>query len=384
MPASAIGKGVLGMKLIFTCGGTAGHINPALAIAGRMKEILGECEILFIGAKGMMEKELVPREGYEIREIEITNISRERSLQGLTHNVRTLKNVAVSTEKAKKIIRDFKPDAVIGTGGYVCFPVLTAAARLHIPTLVHESNALPGLTTKLLSGQVDRIMVGFEDSRGQYPDPEKVAVTGTPVRGSFSNYTKETAKKQLGIPNDKPLVVSVWGSLGAGHMNNVMAELIPMMKDDQSFRLVHSAGGAYYEDFCKKISKTDIDPRTYGADIRKYIYDMPRIMAAADLVLCRAGASSLAELTFLGKPAIIVPSPNVTNNHQEKNARVLEKAGGAKVLLEGEFDAASLFEEIRNLLEDNEKLASMREAMLSLAVPDAADRICGIILDTLH
>lgn len=372
------------MRLVFTCGGTAGHINPALAIAGRMKEILGECEVLFIGAKGMMEMELVPREGYEIREIEITNISREHSLEGLAHNVRTLKNVAVSTEKARKIIKDFRPDAVIGTGGYVCFPVLTAAARLHIPTLVHESNALPGLTTRLLSGHVDRIMIGFEDSRIHYPDPDKVFVTGTPVRGSFSNYTKETAKEQLGIPNDKPLVVSVWGSLGAGHMNDVMAELIPMMRDNQSFRLVHSAGGGYYEDFRKKILKTGTDPGTYGADIRKYIYDMPRIMAAADLVLCRAGASSLAELTFLGKPAIIVPSPNVTNNHQERNARVLEKAGGAKVLLEGEFDAASLFDEICSLLADKEKLDSMHEAMLSLAVPDAADRICGIILDTRH
>lgn len=372
------------MRFVFTCGGTAGHINPALAIAGRLRELLGGCEILFIGARGMMETELVPREGYEIREIEITNISREHSLGGLAHNLNTVKNVAVSTEKAKKIIRDFKPDAVIGTGGYVCFPVLTAASMLHIPTLVHESNALPGLTTKMLSGRVDKVMVGFEDSRAHYPKPEKVSVTGTPVRGSFSSYTKETAKKQLGIPNDKPLVVSVWGSLGAAHMNAVMAELIPMMKEDQSFRLVHAAGGRYYEEFCRKLKASAPDHEEFGADVRKYIYDMPRVMAAADLVLCRAGASSLAELTYLGKPAIIVPSPNVTNNHQEKNARVLERAGGAKVLLEGEFDAAGLFGEIRDLLADGERLASMREAMLSLAVPDAADKICGIILDTLR
>lgn len=372
------------MRFLFTCGGTAGHINPALAIAGRLKELLGGCEILFIGARGMMETELVPREGYEIREIEITNISRERSLQGMAHNINTLKNVAVSTEKAKKIIRQFKPDAVIGTGGYVCFPVLTAAARLHIPTLVHESNALPGLTTRLLSDKVDRVMVGFEDSRGHYSRPEKVTVTGTPVRGSFSSYTKETARKQLGIPGDKPLVVSVWGSLGAGHMNAVMAELIPMMKDDQSFRLVHAAGSRYYEELCGKLKASAPDHEAFGADVRRYIYDMPRVMAAADLVLCRAGASSLAELTFLGRPAIIVPSPNVTNNHQEKNARVLERAGGAKVLLEGEFSAASLFAEIKGLLSDRERLNAMCEAMLSLSVPDATDRICGIILDTIR
>jgi UDP-N-acetylglucosamine--N-acetylmuramyl-(pentapeptide) pyrophosphoryl-undecaprenol N-acetylglucosamine transferase len=372
------------MRLLFTCGGTAGHINPALAIAGRMRELLGGCEILFIGARGMMETELVPREGYEIREIEITNISRSRSLEGLAHNVRTLRNVAVSTEKAKRIIREFKPDAVIGTGGYVCYPVLTAAARLHIPTLVHESNALPGLTTKMLSGRVDRVMVGFEESREHYADPSKVFVTGTPVRGSFSSYTKETAKRELGIPNDRPLVVSVWGSLGAEHMNAVMAELIPMMKDDGSFRLVHAAGGRYYDELRGKLAEIAPDYESFGADVRKYIYDMPRVMAAADLVLCRAGASSLAELTFMGKPAIIVPSPNVTNNHQEKNARVLEKAGGAKVLLEGEFDARSLFAEIRDLLENREELGAMSEAMRFLAVPDAADRICGVILDTLR
>ena len=372
------------MRFLFTCGGTAGHINPALAVAGRLRELLGDCGILFIGAKGMMETELVPREGYEIREIEITNLSRSLSLEGLAHNVRTVKNVALSTEKARRIIREFKPDAVIGTGGYVCYPVLSAAARLHIPTLVHESNALPGLTTKLLAGHVDRIMVGFEESRNNYADPEKVVFTGTPVRGSFSSYTKETAKKQLGVPNDKPLVVSLWGSLGAGYMNEIMAELIPMMKAEQSFRLVHATGGAYYEEFCRKLCQSAPDHADFGADVRKYIYDMPRVMAAADLVLCRAGASSLAELTFTGKPAIIVPSPNVTNNHQEKNARVLERAGGAKVLLEGEFDAQSLFEDIRTLLSDRDKLSAMREAMLSLAVPDATDRICGLILDTIR
>ena len=368
------------MRFIFTCGGTAGHINPALAIAERLQEQLGDCKILFIGAKGMMETELVPREGYEIREIEITNISRAHNLEGLAHNLHTLKNVAVSTEKAKKIIRDFRPDAVIGTGGYVCFPVLTAAARLHIPTLVHESNAVPGMTTRMLAGKVDRVMVGFEDSREHYPAGEKVFVTGTPVRGSFSSYTKETAKKQLGIPNDKPLVVSVWGSLGAGHMNKVMAELIPMMKDDQSFRLVHSAGGAYYEELRRKLRESAPDYEDFGADVRRYIYDMPRVMAAADLVLCRAGASSLAELTYLGKPAIIVPSPNVTNNHQEKNARVLEKAGGAKVFLEGEFDADSLLREIERLLQSPEELQSMSSAMSALSVPDATDKIVDKIL----
>jgi len=372
------------MRFLFTCGGTAGHINPALAIAGRLEELLGRCEVLFIGANGMMEMELVPREGYEIRGIDITNISRSLSIEGLAHNVKTLKNVAVSIEKAKKIIREFGPDAVIGTGGYVCYPVLTAAAHLHIPTLIHESNAVPGLTTKLLARHVDRIMVGFEESRTEYPDPDRVFATGTPVRGSFSKYTKETAKKELGIPSDKPLVVSVWGSLGAGHMNAVMTELIPKMKKDANFRLIHAAGKEYYAGVCEKMARSAPDCAAFGADVRQYIYDMPRVMAAADLILCRAGASSLAELTFMGKPAIIVPSPNVTNHHQEKNARVLERAGGARVLLEGEFDAESLYSMIRELLADDAQLEKMHRAMLSLAVPDATDRICEVILGAVH
>ena len=372
------------MKFLFTCGGTAGHINPAVAIAGRLKELFPDCSVLFIGAKGMMEMQLVPREGFEIRGIEITNISREISLGGLLHNAQTLKNVALSTAKARRIIKEFRPDAVIGTGGYVCYPVLMAAHRLHIPTLVHESNAVPGLTTKLLSKHVDRVMVGFEESRSCYPDPEKVYVTGTPVRGSFSLFTRQTAKKQLGIPDDKPLVVSVWGSLGAAHMNDVIAEMIPLMKDEPSFRLIHAAGKRYYEKLSAELAQTAPEHEEFGAEVREYIYDMPRVMAAADLVLCRAGASSLAELCFMGKPAVIVPSPNVTNHHQERNARVLEHAGGAKVLLEGEFDAASLLALIRTLLSDREKISSMHEAMLSLAIPEATDRICGIILDTLH
>ena len=372
------------MRFLFTCGGTAGHINPALAVAGRLEEMLGGCEILFIGAKGMMETELVPREGYQIREIDITNLSRSLSIEGFAHNVKTVKNVAVSIEKAKRIMKELRPDAVIGTGGYVCYPVLTAAAHLCIPTLIHESNAVPGLTTKLLSRHVDRIMVGFEDSRSEYPDPDRVYATGTPVRGSFSMYTKEMAKKQLGIPNDKPLVVSVWGSLGAAHMNAVMTELIPRMKDGAGFRLIHAAGKEYYDKVCDTLSRSAPDCAAFGADVRKYIYDMPRVMAAADLVLCRAGASSLAELTYMGKPAIIVPSPNVTNHHQEKNARVLEKAGGARVLLEGEFDAESLFGLICELLGDKQQLESMKKAMLSLAVPDATDRICELIMETVR
>lgn len=368
------------MRFVLTCGGTAGHINPALAIAGRLRELMPDCEILFIGAEGKMEMELVPREGYKIEALKITNISRGHSLEALKHNLDTLRNVAVSTHEAKRILREFKPDVVVGTGGYVCYPVLTAAHELGIPTAVHESNAVPGLTTKLLAERVDRVMVGFADSREAYHHPEKVEVTGTPVRGEFASYSKALAKRELGLDPDEPLVVSVWGSLGAAHMNKIMGELITLLDARREFRLIHSAGSMYFDGFMEKLEAAMPDFAKFGADVRKYIYDMPRVMAAADLILCRAGASTLSELAYMGKPVIIVPSPNVTNNHQEKNARVLEKAGGAKVFLEGEFDAQSLLDTVRELLGDEGKLSEMSEAMRSLAVPGATDRICDIIL----
>lgn len=368
------------MKFIFTCGGTAGHINPAIAVAGRLRELMPDCGILFLGAEGKMEMDLVPREGYEIRPLKITNISRGHEMKDILHNLETLKNVAVSHHEAKKLIHDYAPDAVIGTGGYVCYPVLTAASELHIPTFIHESNAVPGLTTKMLADKVSRVMVGFEESREHYGHPDRVTVTGTPVRGAFGCCTKEEAKRELGLSRDEKLVVSVWGSLGAAHMNEVMGELIPMLTGRERFKLIHAAGSMYYKGMTEKLRQAEEKHERAGAEIREYIYDMPRVMAAADLILCRAGASTISELCYMGKPVIMVPSPNVTNHHQEKNARVLEKAGGARVLLEEEFDAAALLGEIRTLLADGRRLEEMAEAMRSLAVPDATDRICESIL----
>ena len=368
------------MNFLFTCGGTAGHINPALAVAGRLRELMPDCGVLFVGAEGKMETDLVPREGYEIRTVNITNVSRGHSLDAVLHNIGTMKNVVAATREAKLIIRAFKPDVAIGTGGYVCYPVLRAAHELRIPTAVHESNAVPGLTTKMLAGSVDAVMVGFEESRDFYPRPEKVAVTGTPVRRGFARYSPRQAKAELGLPPDKPLVVSVWGSLGAAHMNGVMEDFIARAGSDPGFALIHASGSNGFEGMKEKLAETAPDHARYGMDVREYIYDMPRVMAAADLILCRSGASTLAELTYLGKPVILVPSPNVTNNHQEKNARVIEKAGGAKVLLEGEFDAALLLEMVKTLLADPEGLRGMAAAMKSLAVPDAAEKITEIVL----
>ena len=368
------------MKFLFSCGGTAGHINPAIGVAGRLKQLMPDCQILFIGAEGMMETSLVPREGYEIKTVKISNISRSLSLAGIKHNLETIKYVVKSTAEAKKIIRDFGADVVIGTGGYVCYPVLKAAHALGIPTLVHESNAVPGLTTKMLSGIVDCVMVGFEKAAENYPKGTNVVYTGTPVRTDFLSADKSRAKSELGFSPDEKLVVSVWGSLGSGHMNGIMESFAPIAAEKGGFRLIHSAGKGGFEKLKKVLDETCPQRESRGVDVRPYIYDMPRVMAAADLIMCRSGASTLAELCALGKPALLVPSPNVTNNHQEKNARVLENLGGAAVYLEGEFTAQSLYDDICAMLANYEKLEKMGKAMAGAGMKEATDNIADIIL----
>lgn len=369
------------MNFLFACGGTAGHINPAIAVAGRLKELMPESRFLFVGARGRMEEDLVPRAGYEIRLVNITNLQRKLDLEGIRHNLVTAKNVLVSLREARRIIKEFAPDVVIGTGGYVCFPVLRAAHGMGIPTVLHESNAVPGLTTKLLAGQVSGMMVGFAESVDCYKHPERVTVTGTPVRGDFRTYSKQSAKTELGIDPDKPLIVSVWGSLGAQRMNELMADVIASLPEDNGFCLIHSAGRDRYEEMVTRLQA--LCPGGYaqkGCDVRPYIYDMSRVMAAADLVLCRAGASTLSELAMLNQPAVLVPSPNVTGNHQEKNARVLERAGGAIVLTEPGLTAETLRDTMFSLIHDRDRLSRMEAAMREFAVADATERITDVVL----
>lgn len=369
------------MKFILTCGGTAGHINPAIAVAQRLRELLPESEILFIGAEGKMEMDLVPRDGFSILPLKVTNLSRGHHLSDVSHNLTTLKNVIESGHEARRILKDFHPDAVLGTGGYVCYPVLHEAAKLGIPTLIHESNAVPGLTTKLLAEHVSCVLLGYEESRQYYPKVSDVRVTGTPVRGKFGLYTREQAREELGLEPEMPLVVSMWGSLGSGHMNDTIVKMLPLMKDQRDFRMIHATGSYYHKDVTERIEEAGIRPDDCNTDVQEYIYNSACVLSAADLVLCRAGASTLSELSSIGKPALIVPSPNVTNHHQEKNARLVEHAGGAKVLLEGEFDESSFLETVKSMLTDSEKLGAMSRAMQNLSIPDALDQIVDAVLE---
>jgi len=374
------------MKFLFVCGGTAGHINPALAIAGRLRELFSDAQFMFVGSGREMENRLIPAEGFELRNITMTGFSRSLSIAGLKKNINTVKNLVVSAGESRRILDEFKPDVVIGTGGYVCYPVITAAAKKGIPTVIHESNAVPGLTTKMVSGVADKVLVAFPGVQDRYKKPQNVVVTGTPVRGDFTTLSREAARKKLGILDDKPLVVSFWGSLGADGMNGKMADFIRLAASSDAFHHIHATGGgdAGVKKMRARLSERKIDNLPEWIDLRPYISNMGEVMTAADVVLCRSGASTLAELTALGRASILVPSPNVTNNHQEKNAREVEKAGGAAVITEAECTGESLYTAVLSLLGDRKRLDAMEKGAHRLGVADACEKIVETVLKLIN
>ena len=367
------------MKVVFTCGGTGGHINPALAVAKILRARRPDSEILFVGAEDGMEANLVPREGFPLETLTVSNYLRKISFSALRHNVKTAIAIRRAFRRADEIIRDFQPDVIVGTGGYASYPMLRQGTKRHIPTAIHESNAVPGLATKLVADRVDRILVSFEESRSQYKHAERVIPVGMPVREEFVFTRREDARKELGL-GDEPLIVSAWGSLGAREMNKKIAQFMKLECKEGLFRHIHATGSYGWRWMPEYVRNQGVELSKHPlVTMQEYIYNMPTMMAAADLVICRAGASTLNEIAAAGTPCIIVPSPNVTNNHQEKNARILEKRGAAVVLREDECDGESLYKAAKELLADAPRRAQMRKALHAMAVPDSAERIYNII-----
>ena len=368
------------MNVIFTCGGTGGHINPAIAVANIWKERHPDSNILFIGAKDRMEEQLVPKAGYRLHTIPASGISREKSLRGLKYNIRSVTYVLQAVKNCKKIIREFDADVVIGTGGYASFPALMAASKLGIPTCVHEANAMPGLTTRMIAKRADRVLTCFPESAKHYKNPEKVETVGMPVRREFIFTKKEDARKELGL-DERPLIVSAFGSQGAKAMNEAVAGLFKLEQDAGfPFQHIHATGSygkAWMPDYVKQ-QGVDLETAD-GITMLEYIYNMPTLMAAADIIISRAGASSCNEIAASGTPCILIPSPNVTDNHQEKNARALSDNGAAVLLLEKDCTAKALMDQINGLLSDKERYSDMRKALLKISVPDCAERLCDII-----
>ncbi|MDR2360944.1 MAG: undecaprenyldiphospho-muramoylpentapeptide beta-N-acetylglucosaminyltransferase [Oscillospiraceae bacterium] len=356
------------MRLLFSCGGSGGHINPAVAIAVEMKELFPDAQILFVGGKGKMEEELIPKAGFEFTGLSVDNLRRSISPRNLAHNVKSAYLAVSATIEARKIVRGFKPDAAIGTGGYACYPALKAAARLGVPVLLHESNVLPGLATKMLEKSAAEMLLGFEDSLKYMRFPNKATVTGTPVRAEFRIASGRRSDA------DTKTVLSFWGSLGSKYLNERVPQLVEIIERSRSFRYVHAAG--------KNSSLPERN--TLYTEVKRYIYDMPSAMSGASLVICRSGAGTLNELAAAGKPAILIPSPFVTGNHQYPNAKTFADAGAAVLIEEKDASAERLFKTAAELLSDRTRLASMSAAARALDNPGAAGRIAERIIEAIN
>ncbi|MBE6934904.1 MAG: undecaprenyldiphospho-muramoylpentapeptide beta-N-acetylglucosaminyltransferase [Ruminococcaceae bacterium] len=366
------------MRVLIGTGGTGGHINPALAIA---KHIMTRCpgsEVVFCGAKGGLEEKLVTREGFRLETFDIRGFRRSLNLKGISYNLKILRKAGRALSQAKRLVEEFRPDVAIGCGGYASFPIVYAAQTKKIPTAILEVNALPGLTTKVLSHKADAVMISFEETR-KLIKSDKIILTGSPVREDILFAKRDEARRALGI-DSRPLIVSVWGSLGAERMNHVMTEFIAMEAKEDRHNLIHAIGSYGYKWVPEEIAAHGVDLSKHpNIEVRDYIYNAAEVYAAADLILCRAGAATLGEMAMMGKPIIIVPSPNVAENHQEKNARAIEKEGGAVVIVERDCTAEKLFSTACELLEDPARLSEMSRNIARFAVPDAMDQIYAAI-----
>ena len=368
------------MNVIFTCGGTGGHINPAIAVANMWKERYPDSNILFIGAVGGMEEQLVPKAGYVLKTLPGGGLSRSLSFAGIKKNLKVMYNLVDSVNKCKRIIKEFRADIVVGTGGYASFPALMAAGMLKIPSCVHEANAVPGLTTRLAERWASKILVCFPQSAQYYKDQSKVQVVGMPVRREFIFNKKQDCREELQL-DERPVILSTFGSLGAKVMNEMTADMLALEKaDGYPYQHIHAVGKFGWEWLPKLVEDKGVDTKNNDSVfLKEYIYNMPTVMAAADIVISRAGGSSCNEIAAAGIPCILIPSPNVTANHQEKNARALEEQGAAIVILEKDCTAEAVLEKIKQLLDDRDAYQKMREALLGIAVPDSAERMCAIM-----
>lgn len=371
----------MSMKVLLAGGGTAGHINPALAIAGYIKKKRPETEFLFIGNRDGMEQRLVPQAGFDIKSITISGFKRSFSPKNMVENVKTVTRTFTSSHEAKKIISEFKPDICIGTGGYVSGPVIRAAAKMGIPCIIHEQNAYPGVTNKMLAKSVNKVMLAVPDAK-KYFEKADFVVTGNPVRGDILTADKEGSRAELEL-DERPMILSFGGSLGARKINEAVADIVARSGKDGRYQHIHAYGkyGDWFPDLVKE-KGTDIS-QCNNLDIRPYIDNMPTCMAAADLVICRAGAITLSEIQAMGKPAILIPSPNVAENHQYHNAMALVNAGAAEIIEESELSGETLMKTVDKLLLNPEQLKTISENSRKMAITDANERIYSIVKKTL-
>lgn len=368
------------MKVLMSCGGTGGHINPALAIADIIKSEYPDAEFLFAGTPKGMEAKLVPAAGYRLETIKVAGFQRKISLENVGRNIKAAAYLISSGRRAREIIEDFKPDIAIGTGGYAAGPVIRKAARMGIPTAIHEQNAFPGVTNRLLAKEVDYVMLTVIEAL-DYMEKDKFeySVTGLPVRSGIMKMSRSEARRKLGL-DDSFTVLSFGGSLGAGCINETMEAAIKWhTKNRLKINHIHGYGGMGRDTFPKAMADAGIPMMSDRLRITEYINDMDVCLAAADLVICRSGASTLAELQAAGKASILIPSPIVAGNHQYHNAMVLGKADAAVVIEQKDVTNEKIIAEIEKLYKDRDRLALMSHNSAKLHLADTNDRILAVI-----
>ena len=371
------------MKILFACGGTAGHINPALSVADSLCKKYPGTEVLFAGNPNGMEARLVPKAGYPFVPIEVAGIQRKINVRNIARNAKALYLLAKSGPRASKIIRDFDPDIVMGTGGYVSGPILRKAHQLGYKTVTHEQNAFPGVTTKLLVPMVDKVLLAMPGARKHLKinDESKLIVTGNPVREAIFSADRQLSRMRLGV-NDKICLLSFGGSLGARRINEAIADVMKWHYGSGKIHHIHATGSYDYEDFLEMLKERGVDHLSDDSlDVREYIDNMPTCLAAADLVICRAGAITLSELQCAGRASVLIPSPNVAENHQYHNAMELVEQGAAEILEEKDLSGESLIALLQRLTEDRGKIEAIGAAAAKMAIKDANDRIVDEITE---
>ncbi len=365
------------MKIIVSGGGTGGHIYPALTLIRTLEKKVSRLEVLYVGTHAGLEADIIPKEGIPFETVDLQGFKRSLSPENFLRAARAIKGVG----KAMGIVRRFRPDVVIGTGGYVCGPVLMAAALLGIPSIIQEQNVIPGITNKILSKFVDRIATGYQEANRYFPTG-KVVFTGNPIRAEVMEPRQEGAYEEFGLlPGRKTVLVS-GGSRGARSINRAMVDVLKHYAGRRDVQLLHATGRGEYEDIMERIRKAGVDPEEAGnLKVVPYLYNMPQAMSIADLAVFRAGATGLAELTAKGIPAILIPYPYAAENHQEYNARAVERAGAARVILNRDISPELLVENIDSMLEDRAALRKMSAASKLLGRPMAADAIAEMIIE---
>lgn len=359
------------MRIIIAGGGTAGHINPGIAVAKYIKQKHPEAEILFTGTKNGLETRLVPREGFKLKLITVRGFKRKLSLD----NIKTIMELIRGMVQSAEIIRKFKPDIVLGTGGYVCGPVLLMASLMKIPTLIHEQNAFPGITNRILMRFVDIVAISFTESEKFMKAKGKVVFTGNPVRNEMFGKDRRKSREKLGLNRQESLVVVYGGSRGAEKVNREVVNMLKYHFKQGEFKLIFATGNKRYDNIKKLLGGI----KHSGVKIIPYIYEMADVLTAADLVVCRAGAMTVSELTAVGTPAILIPSPNVTENHQEYNAEALKKRGASVIIHEKDLNGELLYNQVISLLEDKEQMSKMSKESKKMGITNATGKIYSII-----